>query len=222
MNKNRIIFSLAILAVAFLVVYTSARINAEAGTVVIQSVGGRAAQVIRPEHGSVSTLWTSGESYHVYDLQTKTHTVEVSGTSKEGAAFKVKLFVIYKPLATDESIRNYFTKYGIKEKPDAGIVPIIAGYLNNQTVGELVKYSAYDIAENLSVVQTDLIENTKPVFEQQFMIELQTLYFIDRPVFDDGKIEAAAAEAAAHEKLKAAGIPKNEIALINQNKKSGL
>ena len=206
MNKNRIFFGLATIIAALIIIFVSARIQADDGTVVIQSVDGTVSRVIRPAHGSISTLWTTGEKYYVYNLQTKTHTVDVSATSKEGAAFKIKMFVIYKPLPTDESIRNYFTKYGINEKGDAGIVPIISVYLNNQAVKELVKYSAYDIAASLNTIQTDLIRASKADLQEQFMAEIETLYFIDRPVFDDAKIEAAAAEAVAKEKLKAAGI----------------
>lgn len=215
MNKNRILAGLAILIVALIIIFVSAHVIAEDGTVVIQSVEGTAAKIIRPAHGSVSTLWTSGEKYYVYDLKTKTQTIEVSGTSREGAAFKIKLFVIYKPLETDESIKGYFAKYGIDEKSDKGIEPILSGYLNNRTVKELVKYSAYDITPSLNIIQSDLIKTAKPELEEQFMTELQTLYFIDRPVFDDGKIEAAAAEAAAHEKLKVAGISIKKNNLLN-------
>ena len=212
MDKNRIFFSLAILIAALVIVFVSARVSAEDGTVVIQSIGGSAARIIRPSDGSVSTLWTTGEKYYVYNLQPKTQTIEISATSREGAAFKIKLLVIHKPLGTDESIKIYFTKYGIDEKPDSGIVPILSGYLNNQSVKELVKYSAYDITANLDIIQSDLINTSKTELRDQFMIDLQTLYFIDRPIFDDGKIEAAAAEAAAHEKLKAVGISKKEQA----------
>jgi hypothetical protein len=211
MNKNRIFFGLATIIVALIIIFVSGRIQADDGTVVIQSIDGNVSRVIRPAHGSVSTLWTTGEKYYVYNLQTRTHTVDVSGTSKEGAAFKIKLFVIYKPLPTDESIRNYFVKYGFSEKGDAGIVPILSVYLNNQVVKELVKYSAYDIAASLNTVQTDLINASKADLAEQFMAQIETLYFIDRPIFDDPKIEAAAAEAVAKEKLKAAGIsPKKE------------
>ena len=218
MSKNRMLASLAALVAVCVLVFISARVKAEDGTVVVESVEGDAARIIRPAHGSVSTLWTSGEKHYVYNLKTKTQTVEISATSREGAAFKIKLLVVYKPLETDENIRKYFARYGINEK--AGIEPMLAGYLNNRTVGELVKYTAYDIAENLDIIQTDLIATAKPDFEKQFMTELQMLYFIDRPVFDDGKIEAAAAEAAAEVKLKAAGIARKERSFDSKKEQS--
>jgi hypothetical protein len=120
-------------------------------------------------------------------------------------------------MPTDESIKNYFFKYGISEKGDAGIVPILSVYLNNQAVKELVKYSAYDIAPNLNAIQENLVKASKDELREQFMSEIDTLYFIDRPVFDDSKIEAAAAAAVAKEKLKAAGISEQKEQAVKLN-----
>jgi hypothetical protein len=74
----------------------------------------------------------------------------------------------------------------------------------------MVKYNAYDVAASLEMIQSNLMKTLKPLLVEGLMIEMETLYFIDRPFFDDGKIEAAAATAAAYGKLKSAGISEKE------------
>lgn len=215
MMKN---FTLATLLLLTLML--SACTNANEGTVQVQVIRGQISQIIRPANGWVNTLTTVGDEYYDINLRSHTDTVEVNASTKDNAAFKIKISLTSHVLSDDESIKHYVRKLGLDgEERTNRVNEILYGHINTETKNASANYDAYTLLANQENIQKALTESLKPILKAQLYLELESVQIIDRPDFIDDRIEQAASQVVANSKLKEAAEAALAAAKVEAEKK---
>jgi hypothetical protein len=115
---------------------------------------------------------------------------------------------------------SYVRKFGLDDKERAErLGQILRGQVNTETKNSLANFDAYALLANQEQIQKELQEKLKPLFRQQLFIELESVQIIGRPDFLDDRIEQAASQVVANQKLKEASQAALEAAKIDAEKK---
>lgn len=205
---------------ALVMTQTGCWVTADEGTVKVQTIYGKINRIIRASDGGVWTIFTFGDDYYPVNLRAKTEEVEITAASKDNAALSMKVAVTYHSTDTDESVMAYVRKFGLddRERSDR-LGQILRGQVNTETKNRLSKFDAYSLLANQEQIQKELFETLKPIFSQQLHVELESVQIIGRPDFLDDRIEQAASQVVANQKLKEASQAALEAARIDAEKK---
>jgi hypothetical protein len=199
---------------------TGCWVTTDEGTIQVQTIYGKISRIIRASDGGVWTIWTIGDDYYRVNLRAKTDEVDITASSKDNAALTMKVAVTYHVLDTDENIMSYVRKFGLDDKERAErLGQILRGQVNTETKNSLANFDAYSLLANQEQIQKELQEKLKPLFRQQLFIELESVQIIGRPDFLDDRIEQAASQVVANQKLKEASQAALEAAKIDAEKK---
>jgi hypothetical protein len=199
---------------------TGCWVTTDEGTIQVQTIYGKISRIIRASDGGVWTIWTIGDDYYRVNLRAKTDEVDITASSKDNAALTMKVAVTYHVSDTDENIMSYVRKFGLDDKERAErLGQILRGQVNTETKNSLANFDAYALLANQEQIQKELQEKLKPLFRQQLFIELESVQIIGRPDFLDDRIEQAASQVVANQKLKEASQAALEAAKIDAEKK---
>lgn len=216
--KNKIMLTL----LAVLVVFTQSAcwVTTEEGTIQVQTIYGKISRIIRATDGGVWTVFTLGDDYYPVTLRASTDAVDVSASSKDNAALTLKVSVTYKTADSDEQISAYVRKFGLQEaERHDRRGKILQGQVNTETKNSIARYDAYSLLANQEEIQKQLFETLKPIFANQLYLELESVQIIGRPDFLDDRIEQAASQVVANQKLKEAATAALEASRIEAERK---
>jgi hypothetical protein len=199
---------------------TGCWVTTDEGTIQVQTIYGKINRIIRARDGGVWTIWTIGDDYYKVNLRAKTDEVDITASSKDNAALAMKVAVTYHVSDSDDNIMAYVRKFGLDDKERAErLGQILRGQVNTETKNSLANFDAYALLANQELIQKELQEKLKPIFSQQLFIELESVQIIGRPDFLDDRIEQAASQVVANQKLKEASQAALEAAKIDAEKK---
>lgn len=199
--KKQTIAVMLILAIT----QTACWVTAEEGTVQVRTINDKIDLVIRPESGGVYSWNVWWDAYYPVSVQAKTSEVDVTASSKDNAALTMKVAVTYRTKNEDGAITEYLRKFGLDDKArNDRFNPILAGQVNTETKNAVAEFDAYGILANQEAIQSRLTEKLTPIFANQMMLELESVQIIGRPDFLDDRIEQAASQVVANQKLKEA------------------
>lgn len=212
---------LTILMTVFLVLtQTGCWVTAQEGTVQVRTINDRADLIIRPESGGVYSWNVLWDEYYPVTLRTKTDEVSIQATSKDNAALNIKIAVTYSINNSDEAIFSYIRKFGLDAKTrEDNRSRILSTQVNTETKNAIANYDAYSLLANQEEIQKRITEVLKPIFANQLFAALESVQIIDRPDFLDDRIEQAASQVVANQKLKEAASAALEAARIDAEKK---
>lgn len=211
-----------ILVLTFLVVATQTACweQANEGTVKVQTVYGRINQIVKPSTGTVSTWTTLGDEYWEINTRSETSEVEVGASTKDNAALTIKIAVTHRIQQNDESFKAYVQKFGLdRDDRLRTLNPILHKQINTETKNVVAQYDAYSLLANQEKMQQELTGRLKPIFVNQFYREVESVQIIGRPDFLDDRIEQAASQVVANQKLKEASQAALEAARIDAERK---
>ena len=217
MKNNPVLLTLLLCIVAF---STACWQTAEAGTVQLQTIYSAPKKVIRAEDGGIWTWSTLGDDYYPITVSSQTTETEVQATSKDNAALLMKIAVTYKLKNDDTSVINFVSRYGINEASRAEqFNKVLSGQVNTEAKNAISEYDAYGILANQEAIQKRITDALRPILEQQLYQELESVQIIGRPDFVDNRIEEAASQVVANQKLKEAAQAGLEAAKVEAEKK---
>lgn len=194
--------------------------TAQEGTVEVQTIWDKITKVIRAESGGVWSIFTMGDDYYTVSLRSQTTETDVQASSKDNAALVLKVAVTYHLKNDDSAIENHVRKFGLQEKArDEQFKKVLSGQLNTETKNAISGYDAYGILANQEAIQTQIAEKIKPILENQLGQELESVQIIGRPDFADDRIEQAASQVVANQKLKEAAQAGLEAAKVTAEQK---
>ena len=195
-------------------------VTADEGTVQVQTIYGKISHIVRASDGGLWTVFTIGDNYFPVNLRAKTEEVDITASSKDNAALTMKVAVTYRITDTDENITAYVRKFGLDDKERADrLGQILRGQVNTETKNSLARFDAYALLANQEQIQKTIQETLRPIFSQQLHAELESVQIIGRPNFLDDRIEQAASQVVANQKLKEAAQAALEASKIDAEKK---
>jgi len=195
-------------------------VTAQEGTVKVRTINDRADMVIRPESGGVYSWNVWWDEYYSVSMRTKTDDIAVAATSKDNAALNIKVAVTYQISNSDDAVFGYVRKFGLDENTrETNRFRILATQVNSESKNAIANYDAYTILANQEEIQKKLFEVLKPIFENQLFAHLESVQIIDRPDFLDDRIEQAASQVVANQKLKEAATAALEASKIDAERK---
>lgn len=216
--KNKLILGCLITFLLF--TQTACWVVAEEGTVQVQTIYGKISRVIRATDGGVWTIFTWGGDYYPVNLRATTDSVDVTASSKDNAALTLKVAVTYRTADSDEKISAYVRKFGLNEQErHTRRGQILSGQVNTETKNAIARYDAYSLLANQEEIQKQLFQTLQPIFAQQLYLELESVQIIGRPDFLDDRIEQAASQVVANQKLKEAATAALEASKIEAERK---
>lgn len=210
------------LTILLLVVLTQTAcwVTAEEGTVQVRTINDKIDMVIRPESGGVYSWNVWWDAYYAVSLQSKTSEVDVTASSKDNAALTIKVAVTYHTKNADDAIEAYLRKFGLDPKSrEERFTPILAGQVNTETKNAVAEFDAYGILANQEAIQSRITEKLIPILANQMFLDLESVQIIGRPDFLDDRIEQAASQVVANQKLKEAAQAGLEAAKVNAEQK---
>lgn len=195
-------------------------VTAREGTVQVRTINDKADLVIRPESGGVYCYNVFWDEYYPVSMRTKTDDIAVAATSKDNAALNIKVAVTYQITNTDDAVFGYVRKFGLDEETrEKNRFRILATQVNTESKNAIANYDAYTILANQEEIQKKIFEVLKPIFANQLFAHLESVQIIDRPDFLDDRIEQAASQVVANQKLKEAATAALEAAKIEAERK---
>lgn len=199
---------------------TGCWVTATEGTVQVQTVWDKMTKIIRAEDGGIWSITTMGDDYYSVSLLSQTAETDVTATSKDNAALTIKIAVTYHLKNSDESIERHLRRFGLPEKMrNEQYTRVLLGQLNTETKNAIAEYDAYGILANQEAIQKRITEAMRPILENQLDQELESVQIIGRPDFVDDRIEQAASQVVANQKLKEAAQAGLEAAKVNAEQK---
>jgi len=194
--------------------------TAKEGTVEIQTIWDKMTKIIRASDGGVSSWSTIGDDYYTVSLLSQTTEADVQASSKDNAGLSIKIAVTYHLKNSDEAIENHVRKFGLVEKTrNEQFSRVLVGQLNTETKNAIAEYDAYGILANQEAIQSRISEKMKPILETQLGQEIESIQIIGRPDFVDDRIEQAASQVVANQKLKQAAEAGLEASKVNAQQK---
>ena len=195
-------------------------VTAQEGTVQVRTINDKIDLIIRPDSGGVYSWNVWWDQYYPVSLQAKTSEVDVTASSKDNAALTLKVSVTYHTATSNEAIEAYVRKFGIgAEERETRLSQILKGQLNTETKNAVAEFDAYGILANQEAIQNEIREKLLPIFTNQMFLELESVQIIGRPDFLDDRIEQAASQVVANQKLKEAAQAGLEAAKVNAQQK---
>lgn len=203
-----------------IVTQTGCWVTAQEGTVQVQTIWDKITKVIRADSGGVWSVTTMGDDYYEVSLRSQTTETDVQASSKDNAGLTLKVAVTYHLKNDDEAIENHVRKFGLGEKArDEQFKKVLSGQLNTETKNAVSEYDAYGILANQEAIQQRIAERMRPILEGQLGQEIESIQIIGRPDFVDDRIETAASQVVANQKLKEAALAGLEAAKVNAEQK---
>ena len=202
------------------VTQTGCWMTAQEGTVEVQTIWDKISKVIRAEDGGVWSITTMGDEYYTVSLRSQTTETDVQASSKDNAGLTLKVAVTYHLKNEDAAIENHVRKFGLSEKSrNEQFTKVLVGQLNTETKNAIAEYDAYGILANQEAIQQRIADRIKPILENQLGQELESVQIIGRPDFADDRIEQAASQVVANQKLKEAAQAGLEAAKVTAEQK---
>jgi hypothetical protein len=199
---------------------TACWVTAEEGTVQVRTINDRIDRIIRPEDGGVYSWNVWWDAYYPVSLQTKTTEVSVTASSKDNAALTLKVSITYHTANSNEAIESYMRKFGLDSAArEQRFGPVLSGQVNTETKNAVAEFDAYGILANQESIQARIKEKLAPTLANQLFLEIESIQIIGRPDFLDDRIEQAASQVVANQKLKEAAQAGLEAARIDAEKK---
>lgn len=194
--------------------------SAKPGTVEVKTQWDKIVRVIRTEDGGVTDTTEFGVDYYTVSLLSQTTEVDVQASSKDNAGLAIKVAVTYHLKNDDDYILAHVNKFGLVEKTrNEQFNKVLGGQLNTETKNAISEYDAYGILANQEAIQQRIAERMKPILENQLGQEIESIQIIGRPDFVDDRIEQAASQVVANQKLKEAAQAGLEAAKVDAQKK---
>lgn len=194
--------------------------EATEGTVKVQTIYSKITKVI---HGgdSIWTYGTFGDKYYELNLRSETFPVTVTASTKDNAALTVNVqttgHVIYDD---DNSAIEHLRRFGlVPAERNARIKAILEGQVNTETKNVIAEYDAYTLLANQEEIQKKLTARLTPIYKSQLNMTLDSIQIIGKPDFVDDRIEQAASQVVANQKLKEASQAALEAAKVDAEKK---
>ena len=199
---------------------TACWVTAQEGTVQVRTINDRIDLIIRPDSGGVYSWNVWWDQYYPVSLQAKTTEIDVTASSKDNAALTLKVSVTYHTATSNESIEAYVRKFGLgAEERESRLSQILKGQVNTETKNAVAEFDAYGILANQEEIQNKIREKLLPIFTNQMYLELESVQILGRPDFLDDRIEQAASQVVANQKLKEAAQAGLEAARVNAQQK---
>jgi hypothetical protein len=179
--------------------------QANEGELKVQVVRGQITRIIRPADGWVNTMSTVGDEYYPFNIRTFTFPLSVNGSTKDNAAVKIDVSLTVLPPTDDEGIKRFVREFGLDESERwQRMTSVLNGQANTETKNAVANYEAYGLLANQEAIQATLFAKMQPILKQQLNLTLQSIQIIGRPDFLDDRIETAASNVVANQKLKEA------------------
>lgn len=195
-------------------------VTAEEGTVQVRTLNDSIDMVIRPDSGGVYSWNVLWDKYYPVSLQAKTNEVTVTASSKDNAALTLKVSVTYRTANSNEAIEAYVRKFGMNASDrEARLTQILNGQVNTETKNAIAEFDAYGILANQEAIQNRIREQLVPIFSSQRYLDLESVQILGRPDFLDDRIEQAASQVVANQKLKEAATAALEASRIDAERK---
>jgi len=199
---------------------TACWVTAQEGTVQVRTINDRIDLIIRPDSGGVYSWNVWWDQYYPVSLQAKTTEIDVTASSKDNAALTLKVSVTYHTATSNEAIESYVRKFGLSaDERETRLSQILKGQVNTETKNAVAEFDAYGILANQEAIQNKIREKLLPIFTNQMYLELESVQILGRPDFLDDRIEQAASQVVANQKLKEAAQAGLEAARVNAQQK---
>lgn len=192
----------------FLVVFTFLAIgcttSAEQGAVQVETKYGKIVKVHRA--GDWFTTFGAGTTSFEVDMRNHMDGVDYEGVSKDNAPFYMKVDIVYHPIDDDNQIGAYVTAFGFdpeeRSKRRWGVLnQLVKNACRDATSG---KYDAYDLRASQAAILADIKKELDPNFAKEMHLEIASVGMEIQPQFKDGRIDDAANQVVAAQKLKQA------------------
>lgn len=209
-----------VILICVIATQTACWVTAQEGTVQVRTINDRIDLIIRPDSGGVYSWNVWWDQYYPVSLQAKTTEIDVTASSKDNAALTLKVSVTYHTATSNEAIEAYVRKFGLgADERETRLSQILKGQVNTETKNAVAEFDAYGILANQEAIQNNVREKLLPIFTNQMYLELESVQILGRPDFLDDRIEQAASQVVANQKLKEAAQAGLEAARVNAQQK---
>jgi len=200
MKRLLLIAVVAIAATSMTGCYTAA----EQGTVAVETKYGKIVQVHRA--GDWFTTFGAGSTSFEVDMRNHMDGVDFIGVTKDNASFYMKVDVVYHPTDNDQEIGAYTTAFGFDPDERDGrrwnvLQQLVKNACRDATAG---KYDAYDLKAAQSKILADIQTGLAGPFKSEMHLDIASVGMEIAPQFQDPRIDDAANQVVAAQKLKQA------------------
>lgn len=177
---------------------------AEQGTVQVETKYGKIVQVHRA--GDWFTTFGAGSTSFEVDMRNHMDGVDYVGVTKDNANFYMKVDVVYHPIDNDQEIGAYTTAFGFDPNERNGrrwgvLNQLVKNACRDATAG---RYDAYDLKAAQSKIIEDVKNSLAAGFKTEMHLDISSIGMEIPPQFSDGRIDDAANQVVAAQKLKQA------------------
>lgn len=179
--------------------------TAKPGSVEVKTQWDKFVRIIRPEDGGVYDTTEFGIEYYTVSLLSQTTDTVVQASSKDNAALNLHVAITYHLKGTEQAIQAHLDKFGYVEKTrNEQFQKVLIGQLSTEARNAINEYEAYGVLANQEAIQKQIDTQIRPILDNQLGLELETVQILGRPDFVDDRIEQAASQVVANQKLKEA------------------
>jgi hypothetical protein len=209
--------TLALLAIVItLLMCGGCRTAAEQGTVAVETNYGKVVQV--HEAGDPFTTFSAGSTSFEVDMRDHLDGIDCEGITSDNAPFFMKIDVVYHPI--HDKVSEYVTAFGFDDMERTKrrwnvLNQLVKNSARNATSG---KYDAYALRANQSAVLQAIEQELKGKMASEMSIELVSVGMEIQPKFLDSRIDDAANQVVAAQKMKQAEQQYKEAAQIRLEK----
>jgi hypothetical protein len=192
--------------------------STEQGTVQVETTYGKVVKIHRS--GDWFTTFGVGTTSFEVDMRNHLDGVDYEGVTKDNAPFGMKVDVVYHPIDKDDEIIAYVTALGFDPSERAtrrwGVLnQLVKNSCRDATSG---KYDAYDLRANQAAILSDIKKELDTTLGKEMHIEVASVGMEIQPQFKDGRIDDAANQVVAAQKLKQAAEAQKAAAQTNLEK----
>jgi hypothetical protein len=176
--------------------------SAKEGVYQVQTTKGMVTGVITPSDGWVLSGFTNEEyDYHIRMFQ---YTTKVRGGTSDNAGVTLDVSLSLEPPKDFAGVKLFCQEFGlIEDERWQRMTSFLATQLSSEGKKAIIKHEAYVLLANQSKVENDIKIALEPIYASKG-ISLKFVTILNRPDFDDDRIENAASAVVANGKLREA------------------
>lgn len=179
--------------------------------------------------GGVAFVHPPGEVFYtfhkfntdVYEVDVKpwTEDIDVYTATRDNANLKLKIRVSASVPTDFSSIAFYVRKFGWEQdERHKRRLSLLSGAMQGATRDAVNKHDAYSIYAEQTVIQMQIKEAMKHFLAEQMYSVIQDLQIVDRPDFEDDRIEVAASAVVAAKKSREAETELEQAAIVQKRR----
>lgn len=209
---------ISLLAMVAFVALSAACTSSQQGEVQVETKYGKIVAIHRA--GDYFTTFGAGSTSFPVNMRNHMDGVDFTGVTKDNATFYMKVDVVYHPIDNDGEIGSYVTAFGYDETERAGrrwavLNQLVKNACRDATAG---KYDAYDVKAAQSKIVADIHAALLPSFKTEMHLDIASVGMEIAPQFSDSRIDDAANQVVAAQKLKQAAEAQKAAAQTNLEK----